>query len=65
MALDKSVAKTGHQADYGKIRNRGLTCQQVAAIRLSAEIGEEIRKNHPEIAEEYRCGSDLATMIIL
>lgn len=35
---------------------RRLTSEQVGAIRLSAEIGNDIRENHPEIAEEYRSG---------
>jgi hypothetical protein len=56
MALDMSVVNKGHRAEYSNIRNRGLTCQQLGAIRLSAEIGNDIRKNHPEIADEYRRG---------
>jgi hypothetical protein len=39
-----------------EILRRGLTREQVGAIRLIAAIGEDIRNNHPEIAEDYRNG---------
>ena len=56
MESDMSVTKAGNQPRYNLIRNRRLTSHQLGAIRLAAEIGDEIRKNHPEIADEYRSG---------
>ena len=33
-------------------RSRRVTGEQQAAIRLAAEIGDDLRKNCPELAEE-------------
>jgi hypothetical protein len=45
-----------NRATYNETSSRRLTSEQVGAIRLAAEIGNDIRKNYPEIAEEYRSG---------
>ena len=45
-----------NRATYNETSSRRLTGEQVGAIRLAAEIGNDIRKNYPEIAEEYRSG---------
>ena len=50
------VTKAENRAGRNGMQNCRLTCRQLGAIRLAAEIGDEIRKNHPEIAEEYRSG---------
>ena len=50
------VNTTEIRVAYDTIRVRRLTRQQLGAIRLAAVIGDDIRKNYPEIAEEYRSG---------
>jgi hypothetical protein len=49
-------AKAENRAGHNDVRGRRLTSRQVGAIRLAAEIGDEIRKTYPVIAEEYRSG---------
>jgi hypothetical protein len=51
-----SVAKDERQFGHDRIWNRRLTPEQQAAIRLAAEIGDDLRKNCPELAEGYRSG---------
>jgi len=58
------VAKANNRAERNGIRGR-LTGQQQAAIRLAAAIGDEIRKSHPEIAEEYRSGLSASELVAL
>jgi hypothetical protein len=55
LGSQENVTKPAKQARSNEIRRR-LTSQQYKAIRLAAEIGDNIRKNYPEIAEEYRSG---------
>ncbi len=50
------VSKAENRAGRNGMQNCRLTCRQLGAIRLAAEIGDDIRRNHPEIAEEYRSG---------
>ena len=38
------------------IQRGRLTNEQISAIKLAAEIGADIRRSLPEIAEEYRNG---------
>ena len=56
MESHMNVTNAKNGAGYNGIRSRRLSGQQLGAIRLAAEIGEDIRKNYPEIAEEYRSG---------
>jgi hypothetical protein len=56
MEPNRSDAKTGNRAWHNEMPDRRLTGQQYAAISMAATIGEDIRKNYPEIAEEYRNG---------
>jgi hypothetical protein len=51
-----SIIKAENRAGCKEIQSRRLTGRQLVAIRLAAEVGDDIRKNHPEIAEEYRNG---------
>jgi hypothetical protein len=44
-------------------RSRRLTGEQQAAIRLAAEIGDDLRKNCPELAEEYRRGATAPMLV--
>ena len=62
MESHSSVAKAENRAERNGIRGR-LTGQQQAAIRLAAAIGDEIRKSHPEIAEEYRGGLSASELV--
>ena len=62
MESHSSVAKAENRAERNGIRGR-LTGQQQAAIRLAAAIGDEIRKSHPEIAEEYRSGLSASELV--
>ena len=62
MESHSSVAKAENRAEHNGIRSR-LTGQQQAAIRLAAAIGDEIRKSHPEIAEEYRSGLTASELV--
>jgi hypothetical protein len=55
LGSQENVTKPAKQARSNEIRRR-LTSQQYKAIRLAAEIGDNIRKNYPEIAKEYRSG---------
>jgi hypothetical protein len=50
------------RSDFSVVRNR-LTLQQYKAIRLAAEIGDDIRKNYPEIADEYRSGQTAPALV--
>ncbi len=50
------IAKVENRAGHNENRFRRLTGEQLAAIRLATEIGDDIRKRHPEVAEEYRRG---------
>ena len=56
MPSELIVTNVQNRAGYNEIRSRRLTSQQLGAIRLSAAVGQDIRKNCPEIAEEYRSG---------
>jgi hypothetical protein len=56
MGSDMVVRRAEDRAGHEEISTRGLTSQQVGAIRLAAEIGGHIRMDHPGIAEEYRSG---------
>jgi hypothetical protein len=55
MEFQLSVTKAERRSGSSEMRSR-LSGQQLKAIRLAAEIGNDIRKNYPEIAEEYRSG---------
>ena len=50
-------------AGRNKIRPGRLTGHQVKAIRLAAEIGDEIRKTYPDIAEDYRSGKTASELV--
>ena len=56
MESGMTINKAQNRVAYSAMPTRRLTCQQLGAIRLAAEIGDDIRKNYPEIAEEYRSG---------
>ena len=58
-----SVMRPESRSRHTDVRNRRLTGGQVKAIRLAAEIGDDIRKNYPEIAEEYRSGLTAPRMV--
>jgi hypothetical protein len=62
MESHRSVAKAENRAEHNGCGGR-LTSQQQAAIRLAATIGDEIRKSHPEIAEEYRSGLSASELV--
>ena len=51
-----SVMRAENRTGEDGIRSRRLSGEQRRAIRLAAVIGDEIRKNHPGIADEYRSG---------
>ena len=51
-----SVAQVENRAGDDERTSGKLTGEQVAAIRLAAEIGDDIRKKYLEIAEMYRSG---------
>jgi len=63
MESHRSIVKVENRAGHNRIRSRRLTDQQVAAIRLAAEIGDAIRKSYPEIAEEYRSGLTASELV--
>jgi hypothetical protein len=63
MESHRSIAKAENRTGHDGIRSRRLTDQQVAAIRLAAEMGDAIRKSHPEIAEEYRSGLTASELV--
>ncbi len=44
------------KAQAGGVRSRQFAVEQLRAIRLAAALGDDIRKNHPEVADEYRSG---------
>ena len=56
MEFHRIVAKEENREGRDEIRSHRLTGQQRAAIRLEAAIGDDLRKNCPELAEEYRSG---------
>ena len=56
MESNMSVTKAENRAGHQEVRSRRITGEQLKAIRLAALIGDDIRKNYPEIAEEYRSG---------
>jgi hypothetical protein len=58
-----SAMKSESRARHNDVRSRRLAGGQVKAIRLAAEIGDDIRKNYPEIAEEYRSGLTAPRMV--
>ncbi len=53
---EMSGPNSENRAGPNEVRSHRLTSEQVKAIWLAAEIGEDIRKKYPEIAEEYRSG---------
>lgn len=58
-----NVVEMGNRVERVTMRSRGLTVQQLMAIRLAAEIGDEIRRSYPEIAEEYRSGQTAPMLV--
>ena len=50
-----SVTAAERRSELNEARNR-LTGEQYKAIRLAAEVGNDIRMKYQEIAEEYRRG---------
>ena len=58
-----NLAAMGNRAEHDTVRSRGLTVQQLGAIRLAADIGDEIRRSYPEIAEEYRAGQTAPMLV--
>ena len=56
MEPNMSGTTTGNRAGNNEIASRRLTEQQYTLIRLAARIGDDIRNNYPEVAEEYRSG---------
>jgi hypothetical protein len=50
------IANFGKRAGYDKIQNQQLTRQQLGAMLLAAKVGNDIRNNYPEVAQEYRKG---------
>lgn len=58
-----SISTADRRGGRDAIRNRRLTGDQHAAIRLAAAIGDELRKNCPELAEEYRSGLTAPTLV--
>jgi hypothetical protein len=56
MESSRSNTKAGNRTEYNEMPGNRLTGQQYAVIRLAATIGDDIRMNYPEIAEDYRSG---------
>jgi hypothetical protein len=54
--VDMSVMEEESGGGRNETWIRRLTPEQLKAIRLAAAIGDDIRKNCPEIAEEYWSG---------
>jgi hypothetical protein len=59
MAAGKAQDRAGHK----EVRTLGLTARQVGAIRLAAEVGDDIRTNRSGIAEEYRSGLTVPKLV--
>lgn len=59
------MANAANRAGPNGVISRRLTGDQLGAIRLAAGIGDEIRKNHPEIAEEYRSGLTASELVAM
>ena len=55
MESHRSVLQDRERSGHDRIGNR-LTAEQRAAIRLAAEIGDDLRHSCPDLAEEYRRG---------
>jgi hypothetical protein len=62
MASQMPLTGLTNKAGRNGIRNQ-LSDQQYKAIRLAAEIGCDIRKNYPEIADEYRSGQTAPLLV--
>ena len=60
-----SITKTECRASYRESRSPRLTGQQYAVIRLAAAIGDDIRTNYPEIAEEYKSGLTVPKLVTM
>lgn len=58
-----NISKGDNRKSYKEIQSSRLTGQQLGAIRLAAEVGNDIRKNNPEIAEEYRSGATASELV--
>jgi hypothetical protein len=58
-----SISKAENRAGHKMVRNRRLSGEQLAAIRLAAAIGDELRKSRPELAEEYRRGATAPMLV--
>jgi hypothetical protein len=56
MATESIVARTENETAQGAVAYRQLTIQQQSAIRFEAAIGDRIRRDYPQLAEEYRMG---------
>jgi hypothetical protein len=65
MKMHMNFKKAENKIGFDKIGNQRLTPQQFGAIRLAAEIGDAIRKNNPEIAEEYRNGATAPKLVAI
>ena len=64
MESHTSATKAEHRVEHNEIRSHRLTGHQVKAIRLAAEIGNDIRKTYPEVAEEYRNGMTAPELVV-
>lgn len=56
MESAKNIASPENRAGRDETRSHRLTGEQLGAIRRAAEIGDDIRKRYPVIAEDYRSG---------
>jgi hypothetical protein len=56
MATATIGASTENRIERSPIPYRQLTSQQQSAIRFEAAIGNQIRRDYPQLAEEYRMG---------
>jgi hypothetical protein len=57
------ASKTQHPWENHKIEKRLLTDKQYRAIRLAANVGEDICRNYQEIVTEYRSGSTAPMLV--
>ena len=65
MEANVSVMRSEGRVGHNETRGRGLTGEQLGAIRLTAAIGEDIRNHYPEIAEDYRSGLTASKVVAI
>lgn len=64
MELNLHVTKAESEPRHNANLGRQLSNHQLAAIRLAAAIGDDIRKNYPQLVEEYRSGLTAPQLVV-